>query len=171
MPHRLPKIVFTHRQGLLYVAMTAMVMVQLGVVGLLIALWFEAPWLSYENLPFPVLNEHALHVGDEIPLEVTRCNRSGESRSYLITRTFVNAQQPDDVVMLQSTTLPIRAGCTTNTSRANKVPEGTKPGFYRIVGKAQVDSTLRTRWIDWSSMPFEVVAPVAAVAPAAAVAP
>ena len=123
-------------------------------------LYFEPPWLSYANLPVPVLTS-PLHAGDVIPLYVVRCNALGEVRVYNSTRTIERMGSRGEVlevIMLTPTVISAEAGCKPVTSRVNVTPADLKSGRYRAAGKAQIENSLRTHWVPWYSQEFDVVA-------------
>jgi hypothetical protein len=117
---------------------------------------FERPFLTYENLPFPTQTT-MVKAGEVVPLMVRRCNNTSTTRVYLVTHELerLDALQPN--VILLAEPVPIQPGCTTGASRVNRIPAGTPPGKYRLVGAGIIEGSLRMLTVPWQSQPFEVV--------------
>lgn len=135
----------------------------IGLAGMLVLLaaigYFgviEKPFLSYGNLPFPVLTSH-IKPGQAVQLEVLRCNSDDRSRVYIIARTLVPVDPSRSPYVLPSGSASISPGCTTSVSAVNVIPLGVPPGRYWIQGSAEVNGSIRTFVVGWRSNPFEVV--------------
>lgn len=141
---------------------------QLSFVVYLGFLFFEPLWLTYPELPFKIervvdaeghLVKPVWHAGDNIRIVAKRCNNSGQTRAYLITREIANTDFPDKSIMIAaSTSIQIRPGCTEGISGVNKLPDDIAPGHYRAQGLAYVEGKIRSEWIPWYTEDFEVVA-------------
>ena len=125
-------------------------------VGLLAYLVFlEAPWLTYTNSPFPVLNS-PIKAGTSVQMKVGRCSTASVTRVYTLARTL---KGKGSETVLPAGLASITPGCVTVVSAANVVPLGTPPGIYRLVGYGEIQGVVRTSSIRWESQPFEVVQP------------
>ncbi len=126
----------------------------LGLIsGPLLYLYFEPPYLRYEDLPWPVTLAK-VRPGQVIPVRVRRCNDSKQVRAYTVTHQLVSVDSERRYVMEPRLTT-IEPGCETTTSEINVIPAGTPPGMYRVVG-AGIGDTLRSWAVPWHSQPFEV---------------
>lgn len=133
-----------------------------GITILLGALGYfglaEQPYLSYGNLPFPVLTP-IVKPGQAVQLTVSRCNDDSRQRVYGIARTLVPLAPGLKAYVLPSGSASVDPGCTTAISSVNVIPLGVPPGRYWIQGSAEVNGSIRTFVVAWRSMPFEVIAP------------
>lgn len=117
-------------------------------------LFFERPFLTYSNVPFPV-TQPVIHPGDVVPLEVVRCNASNVTRTYTVSHTLESVPAGRNVVLPASpVTLP--PGCTTALSLANELPANVPPGQYRLFGIAEVRGVLMVHYVEWYSKTFTV---------------
>lgn len=125
--------------------------------GLLVyALCFEAPYLSYQNLPFPLTVEKVI-AGNAAPLSVERCNNSKQKQTYETTRRLVRVT--DDGlkdIILGSRKVDIKPGCHRGISKISEVPKDTPPGLWQLNGTALVMGLLVVHEVEWYSEPFEV---------------
>lgn len=127
------------------------------VAGLGLALWFQPPYLTYENLPFPP-HLKAVRAGEVMPLTVRRCNSSGTLQAYLVTHELDSLSNPAmAAIVMPALPTAIKPGCETVTSLINLVPAATPPGRYRIVGTGITQGALRSHVVPWHSEPFDVV--------------
>ena len=63
----------------------------LCVFILMLFIWskyFEEPYLTFQNLPFPVLAK--AYPGRVVPLAIERCNLSHWKRTYVTTHNIIN---------------------------------------------------------------------------------
>lgn len=126
-------------------------------IGLVVwALYFEEPYLYYQNLPFPELG--SVRAGEPVQLSVERCNRDSVIRTYDITRSLINVKTKQ-VDLLPNVKVSIDPGCHRGISRINVIPASTAPGTYRVTGVAVIPGLMRTHEVPLYSEPFEVVAP------------
>jgi len=126
-------------------------------VGLGLALWFQPPHLTYENLPFPP-HLKAIKAGEVMPLTVRRCNNSDSLQAYLVTHKLESLSNPEMVaIVMPAMPTGIKPGCETVTSLINLVPAATPPGRYRIIGAGIIQGALRSYVVPWHSEPFDVV--------------
>lgn len=123
-------------------------------VGLLAYLVFlEAPWLTYTNSPFPVLNS-PIKAGSAVQMTVARCNSTDVTRVYGLARTLkCNGGE----VVLPAGLASIKPGCTTALSAVNVIPTGTLAGTCTLHGYGEIQGIVRTISVAWESQPFEVV--------------
>lgn len=115
--------------------------------------FLEPPFLSYGNLPFPVLTPRVKD-GNVVLLDVSRCNSDTKIRIYVVAHSLVGETM---TILLPALPTSIRPGCSQSFSAINVVPLNTPPGTYHIEGYAEVQGTLRTSSIAWRSESFEVV--------------
>jgi hypothetical protein len=130
------------------------------VCGIVVwALWFERPFLSYKNLPFPT-EMAVVRPGDVIPLRVARCNSSDTVRFYGITHELISLDRLNEPSsILRHETVALSPGCEESISRLNVIPPATQPGRYMARGIGIAQGMMRTFSVPWYSQPFEVVAP------------
>lgn len=144
----LPRIIAIFLVGMMFAAVSL----------LIYFLYFEEPWLSYGNIPFPILKT-PVHFGEVAPMTVVRCNSSDRPHTYTLSYSIENLDTghftavPPVIVMAEP-------GCHAATSLANVLPESSPevpPGHYRTVGLSEVNGTLKTFEVEWYSQPFEVI--------------
>lgn len=124
-------------------------------------LFFQTPYLTYENLPFPTVIEQVAP-GEVMPIQIARCNSDHVLHNYTTTRA-IERVDPDkhgdpDYIMLPPSHVNIVPGCTTSISLLNRMPEHVPPGKYRLLGVAEVETPFRTHLVKWYSQTFQVVA-------------
>lgn len=119
-------------------------------------MFFDVPFLTYENLPFPA-NLKVVEAGRPMPLTVRRCNKSRAPRTYFTTHSLEDMDR-HVYWLLPSVQVYIGVGCATSTSLLNRIPSEVPSGTYRLVGIAEVRGVLRTHAVDWYSEPFKVIA-------------
>lgn len=141
----------------LSICLTWIVLAGILAVGMLPTyfLLLERPYLSYRNLPFPVVAQ-PVRPGDTVSLNVARCNSDRIPHNYATTHSVQNLDT-GVVLLLPDVEVMILPGCTIGESRINKLPDHLFPGRYRVYGMAEVRGTLRTHYIDWYSEPFTVL--------------
>lgn len=115
--------------------------------------FLEPPFLTYGNVPFPVLTPRVKD-GGTVLLDVRRCNSDTKTRIYGIAHSLVGETM---TILLPALPTSIRPGCSESFSAINVIPVDTPPGTYHIEGYAEVQGTLRTSVIPWRSEPFQVI--------------
>ena len=130
--------------------------------------YFEPPWLKYMNMPFPVGTDAqgnppkdmpVLHPGDSIPFYNTRCNDSGKSQFYSVTRRLVRVDQSQPDIELAAGDVTVPSGCTSIISRRNAIPHGNPAipsGIYILEGTTSVPLRGRTPRMTWATQPFRI---------------
>ena len=113
--------------------------------------FLEPAFLSYGNLPFPVLTPE-VHPGQPVLLKVHRCNSDKVTRVYGVSHRMIGPE----TLLLPASPTSIEPGCHEGVSALNVVPLGAKPGIYRVRGTAEVQATIRAVTVQWYSEPFEV---------------
>lgn len=129
-----------------------------GIISLVIviyAMYFEDPFVRYQNLPFPV-QSGKVEQGKAVPIQIERCNDSGTQRVYVSSRTLKNADTGKEYVLPEST-VSIKSGCTRILSRSVVIPVDTPPGLYTIEGEAITEGLLKRHHVEWYTEKFEVV--------------
>lgn len=129
----------------------------LGVISLgivIYALYFEPPFLRYQNLPFPVATP--VEQGRTVPIVIERCNDSKKERVYMSARTLRNVETGREVQLPEST-VSIKPGCDRMLSRAVVIPLETPPGKYIIDGEGIAQGLLRKHGVDWYTEQFDVI--------------
>lgn len=117
--------------------------------------FFQPPWLSYTNSPFPVLNDGGkVHRGEDIRLLVARCSSSSTRRIFPIARRLVG---PGNPIIVKSDSVPIEPGCQQVESRVTAASADAPLGFYSLEGYSEAAGPLRTTIVPWRSQQFEVV--------------
>lgn len=132
--------------------LTAALWVPLALVAIYF-IFFEQPFLSYRNLPFPVITK-AVKPGEAVQMVVSRCNSESITRISRVASVLVG---PDAEVILPVTDAPILPGCSSSVSAVNVIPPGTPPGRYMLRGYGEVIGTFRTHMVEWESQFFDVI--------------
>lgn len=140
-----------------------LLLIAMNVLAASFLIWFgvwlvymEPPYLSYPNLPFPVVSK-TVRPGDTVFIEVQRCNSSSIRRGYITGRSLVPVDTRELQVELVSVATTILPGCHKAISALSVVPGGTLPGRYYLDGVAEIAGTVRKHVVEWRSEPFEVV--------------
>ena len=115
--------------------------------------FLEPPFLSYGNLPFPVLTPF-VNAGQAVHIVVERCSTDTKTRVYGVSHRLVGATT---TTILPATQASVEPGCNKATSAINVVPVDTPAGRYIVDGTAEVQGTIRAVTVQWQSQPFEVV--------------
>ena len=122
--------------------------------------YFEQPFLYYQNLPFPATLK-TIAPGETEPIEVERCSRSDKPETYQTTRRLVHVPKPDEKrlpdIILESKEVDILPGCHREVSSLNMAPPSTPSGTWIAKGWALVNGLVIVHKIKWYSEPFEVV--------------
>ena len=118
-------------------------------------LWFEKPWLRYQNLPFPPAAEK-VKAGEAVVLSVERCSDAPVTETYRTTHGIQSAKD-QKAILLPDVVVSVDPGCHRDASKINVVPKGTAPGRYVAFGVALVPGLIRTFAVPWYSEEFEVV--------------
>ena len=126
------------------------------LVPVLLSIVLPAP-LTYENLPFPVLNS-PITAGKEVFLDVRRCTYWRSTLTYLVTRELRN-ETTGAIYLLASTPATLAPDCTSVISSVNAVPSAVPPGTYTFHGTGRVGGWLRAHDVLWHTQAFEVIAP------------
>lgn len=135
---------------------TASVFAVMCLVAFVYLRWYETPYLSYENLPFPTEKPEVRH-GEIVSIVVKRCNSSSETRSYMLVHELRRVGSEQEFIALPSMMVAIKPGCETAISSLRRIPLDAQLGQYVITGVAVVDGTLRTHNVPFESLPFEVI--------------
>jgi hypothetical protein len=126
----------------------------------LTVVWFcvgEEPWLTYTNSPFPQTMKQPVKPGDVVSLAIGRCNADDRTHTYLFAHALISLDDTRPDVVLESGVATVSPGCHLDEARANVLPVSTRPGRYKIGGVTEVNGTLRSFAVQWSSEEFEVV--------------
>lgn len=129
--------------------------VMLCVVGVTyFFLFFDTPYLSYKNLPFPTVVS-SITPGEGMVTKVLRCNNSDTTKAYFTTRSLENIDKRVYWI-LPSAQMAIDPGCVAATN-STALPLEVPPGTYRLFGTSEVRGILRTHYVDWYSQAFVVL--------------
>jgi hypothetical protein len=127
-----------------------------ATVGILFYFWFfEAPYLTFKNIPFPPVVTEA-HPGDIIPLSIERCSSASKTKNYSTSHSLINVETNVNI-LLPDVRILIEPGCTSAVSLINRIPPETPPGKYIVIGTADISGTLREYHLDWRSQEFRVL--------------
>ena len=111
--------------------------------------YVEKPFLSYENLPFPITK--TAFPGEQVEFVVVRCNSSKELKRLVSTRALV----PEDITMQTITFdfvfVNVSPGCSAPIKLPLTIPHGTDPGFYRYVGKSAIKGLVSEHEVSWNT--------------------
>lgn len=138
-------------------------------LALLLGVWIyyqhlvdaDAPWLTYQNSPFPVL-ESAVQMGQPVTLNVQRCSVAKNETIYNFASKLVSETDPlAPPITLTTQPESIEPGCLPVTSKKNVIPLNIPPGRYHVHGLSQIPTRYHIFAVPWDSQPFEVVAPPA----------
>lgn len=121
--------------------------------------FYKKPYLTYENLPFPVLKDK-VKAGEMVPVVVRRCNNDDVPHTYTLARSLERVDAPvRKRYTLESQSVYIEPGCGETTSTGPALPREIEPGRYRLSGHAEIRMGLQNFQVEWYSETFEVIAP------------
>lgn len=118
------------------------------------AVWFEEPYIRYQNLPFPV--ETPVEQGRTVPIVIERCNDSNTEQAYMSSRSLRNVDT-EKTVLLPSGSVSMKPGCERSTSRSVVIPQETEPGNYVIEGEVLYQGILKKHSLKWYTETFQVI--------------
>ena len=137
----------------------AAILLVLFVSMLTFLVWFEPPWLTYKNSPFPVLNS-PVKLGGVVKLEVSRCSTAAVTRVYGLSRRLEcgDLMVPNNPpISLPAGVTSIEPGCGIIQSTANVIPVNAPIGWCRIRGFGETQGVVKTHSIEWETKWFEVI--------------
>ncbi len=126
----------------------------LSLVIVLYALFFEGPFIRYQNLPFPV--QEPVEQGRAAAIIIERCNDSKNQRVYTASRTLKNIETGKEV-SLPEATVTLKPGCERTINKSVIIPLDTPPGKYVITGDAITQGLIKKHEIPWYTEQFDVV--------------
>jgi hypothetical protein len=134
--------------------------VVLSVLGIVFStgiffLFFDKPYLTYKNLPFPAITQ-VVHAGDVVILDIIRCNADKQTHVYNTTHSLVEVKK-EVYTILPDVRVKLEHGCTQGKSEVNRTPINLPAGRYKVIGTAEVPGLLRMHQVDWFSQEFDVV--------------
>ena len=126
----------------------------------------DKPYLSYQNLPFPVVEPAtgAFHPGDSLTYKVTRCNTQTTFKSFRVARMLEHESGANYI--LPSVVVPLPPDCSHSVSNITTLPEESEagvplpPGRYRIIGTSSIDGINQTFEVPWATEWFDVEAAI-----------
>ena len=123
------------------------------------AMFIAPPLLEYKDMPWKIMSESKqFYPGDNIPMQVIRCNSSSRPVVYTVTRSLTNIET-DKVMIFESVKVTIEPGCKTAVSAIHNLPKETPPGKYRVTGVGEAPTALGIiKQVPFISEPFEVLA-------------
>jgi hypothetical protein len=124
-------------------------------IAVIYNMFYQKPWLTYENLPFPPMSI-AGEPGQILPLLVKRCNNDSVPHVYEVTHSLESVGDNPRYYLLESQVLRIAPGCSEAVSLANRLPKQIPPGEYRLFGAAEIHSGFRSFQVEWHSAQFIV---------------
>ena len=124
----------------------------------------DKPYLSYQNMPFPVVEPHsgAFHPGDSLTYKVMRCNSQTTFKSFRVARML--AHEDGSNYIMPSVVVPLPPGCSKSISNITVLPMESQadiplpPGRYRIIGTSSIDGINQTFEVPWSTEWFDIKA-------------
>ena len=121
-------------------------------------IWFEPPWLSYTNSPFP-LEKIQLKRGEIMALKVERCSTATVTRTYGLSRRLECNETSTGALLtipIPPGTKDMAPGCYGITSRDLRVPQETPIGWCRLHSTAETQGVVRSHSVESESKLFEV---------------
>jgi hypothetical protein len=141
-------------------AYTVIITTGIAVMTMFYFMFIEGSYLSYPNSPFASM-QPAIHAGETIPLNITRCNSDSVAHIYTVSRTLervVKQGNKDDYWMLADIQFHIEPGCHPAVSDAHIAPADLPPSDWRLVGMANTQGALISHIVRFESLPFKVLA-------------
>ena len=130
----------------------------LGWVAVVALVLLEPPWLSYEVLPFKVLDREVV-AGTPVRLFVQRCNSDNKTRFYSLSRDLMKCDG-ELFRVLDANTTSLAPGCTRGeNNKTNVIPQDAPSGCYWLRGDSESPGLIKNSMVPWRSEQFEVVHP------------
>jgi hypothetical protein len=133
-----------------------------GVIGVISmgsiwVLYFEVPYITYINLPFPHIDPAVYVAGELTRVTIEKCNMSKDRVFYTSSSSMVN-DKTNEIVDFPKIPLVSAPGCQANSAIYMRIPATTKPGSYHFYGTTSAPGTYATHQIKWETQPFTVKA-------------
>lgn len=119
------------------------------------ALYFEAPYLTYQNIPFPRSTTDIIQPGGTVGTEITRCNSSNQSLIYNSTKFLIN-EETLTVTEFPVLSVFVLPGCKTSNFSGTRLPLDIPPGIYHFYGVSTVSGGYISHAVPWYSQSFPV---------------
>lgn len=117
--------------------------------------YFESPYITYKNEPFPHSNAVIYEPGAPISVVIVKCNSSAAYIFYSSTSTMIN-EATGAVVVFPRTPLVATPGCQTEVATDMLIPRDTLDGRYHFFGVTTVSGGFASHKIAWKTEPFTV---------------
>lgn len=134
---------------------TGLVTVMAIMMALVVWVVYRPATLSYEFLPFKVIDKRIYHAGEIVPVMVGRCSSLSGTNIYSVTRGFANVNTGVTMIV-GSTKVTVKHGCKEAVSFLHQLPASIEPGLYRVIGTAEVPDLFNTKIVEFESEAFEV---------------
>lgn len=148
----------TVMQGLAGSSAILMFVLALGSVW---AMYFESPYLTYTNIPFPQVAPALIVPGSNVSMLISRCGTNDKQIMYSSTQFAINEET---LVIIAFPVIPlvILPGCQTDKNLVSKLPYDIPAGKYHFYGVTTITGGFINHDIPWTSQTFEVTEPVLA---------
>lgn len=115
---------------------------------------FEDAPLVYKNVPFPL--ESREMISGMIPAyQVIRCNITNKAITYTVYQK-IQSLDYNFTSKLGSTRVVVDPGCHSAFMLIAPLPNDLTPGYYRLVGYAEVQGDMRMHFVEWHTRPFVI---------------
>ena len=127
----------------------------LMIVGLFTySAYFEKPFLSYQNLPFPV--DVKVYPGQPISVSVIKCNADAEERKYVSTLELECEGKPP--IVFRPIEVTAKSGCHPSIAQVTTIPLDMPVGTYcRSSGDSTIKGLASEHRVRWNTILFEVI--------------
>ena len=127
----------------------------LMIVGVFIySAYFEKPFLSYQNLPFPV--DQKVYPGQPISVSVIKCNADAEERKYVSTLELECEGKPP--IVFRPIEVTAKPGCHPSIAQVTTIPLDMSVGTYcRSSGDSTIKGLTSEHRVRWNTILFEVI--------------
>lgn len=133
-----------------------------GLVGVISmgsvwVLYFEVPYITYTNLPFPQATTSTYLAGQMTNVVISKCNMNTERVFYTSSSSLIN-DTTNEIVEFPKLPLVAAPGCQTDNAIFMRIPVNTKPGTYHFYGVTSSPGAYATHKVKWEAKPFTVKA-------------
>ena len=130
------------------------------LVGVAVLLYFTKfePSPIYYPQPIRIVSK-TIKQGQPLHMIIRRCNSDSRSHSYLVGLSLTRVDKTTPPTELSPIPITARPGCWDVDSRRQGLPADLEPGRYRLSGAGEINLTIRTTTVEWTSEEFTVESP------------
>lgn len=160
--------------GLVVVSATLSTLALAAILLLGYQVALAPPPQAFQQLPVPLASNPAdsehwdftnphpvFHAGDQLVADFHVCysDAFGGNRVDVTSRRSIVSADSTTRAALRTVSLTFEVGCHVTHSIIDTIPPSLPEGTYRIVGMTVAVANYYSRRVEWTSVPFDIVAP------------